>query len=250
MKEIAKIITNLWPAPTGLAWFVCLLIASLCVYPGLVDAQSESRTEPWLDDGADPTLELGAPYLRNGILYFDLELSGLFGGEAVEALHSGLPATVTIQWGIWRKRKAWWDDEVVSGSTFYRVFFDVLEQRYDVFDRSGRPLASSEDLGEIEHALCSRRGLKTVRADKLEPKAKYMIEVLSRLEPLDDQDISNLESWARGEGGDKTFLSSVSKRTVGWLKKMVGPGIRSAWAKSESFKVDRLRENSGVRGSR
>ncbi len=176
--------------------------------------------------------------MRHGILCFDLELSGLFGGEASEALHSGLPATVIIQWGIWRKRKAWWDDEIVSGSTFYRVFFDVLEQHYDVFDRSGRPVASSNDLQEIERALCSRRGLKTVRAGRLETGADYMIEVLARLEPLDDQEISNLESWARGEDGNKTFLSLVSRRTVGWLKKMVGPGSRSAWAKSELFTVE------------
>lgn len=187
----------------------------------------------------DPTLEIGAPYIRNGILSFDLDVSGLFGGGAVEALHSGLPATVKVQWSIQRKRSGWWDDKVVSGSTFFRVFYDVLEQRYDLFDRTGRPLAGSDDLTEIENALCRRRGLATVRADHLDDDASYMIEVLARLEPLDEQEISDLEAWARGEGEqDKPFLSSVSRRAIGWLKDLVGPEARSAWARSEAFTVE------------
>ena len=231
MNRIPLTTTSRRPALPGLAGLVCVLIAGVVAGPGpgVVNASAQSES--------DPTLELGEPYLRNSRLCFDLELSGLFGGETAEALHSGLPATVIVQWGIWRKRKAWWDDEVVSGSTFYRVFYDVLEQRYDLFDRSGRPLASSENLEEIEHALCRRRGLATVRADRLDPEARYVIEVLTRLNPLDEQEISNLESWARG-GGDETFLSSVSHRAIGWLKNLVGPGIRSAWAKSAVFTVE------------
>jgi Domain of unknown function (DUF4390) len=221
------------PAPTGLARLVSILCGALFVWIGFFPAPATAQ------DDSEPALELNHPYLSNGILCFDLELSGLFGGDATEALHSGLPATVIVQWGIWRKRKAWWDDEVVSGSTFYRVFYDVLEERYDVFDRAGRPLASSDDLGQIEQALCRRRGLTTVRADRLEHDGRYVIEVLARLEPLDEQEIANLEAWARGHGGgDKSFLSSVSHRTVGWLKNLVGPGVRSAWARSETFTID------------
>ena len=207
--------------------------------PGAGPAAAQTESQAGFQGGPDPTLELGEPYLRHGILCFDLELSGLFGSETAEALHAGLPATVIVQWGIWRQRKAWWDDEVVSGSTFYRVFYDVLQQRYDVFDRAGRPLASSDDLEQIEQALCRRRGLTTVRAEHLDPDGRYLIEVLARLEPLDEQEIAGLEAWARGRGGgDKTFLSSVSHRTIGWLKNMVGPGVRSAWAKSETFTVE------------
>lgn len=224
--------TNRRPAHRGLARFVGVLVF-LCfveAVPGADAARAQSD--------ADPALDLGNPYLRNGLLCFDLELSGLFGGDTAEALHSGLPATIILQWGIWRQRKAWWDDEVVSGSTFYRVFYDLLEERYDLFDRSGRPLVSSDDLQEIEQALCRRRGLTMVRADRLEQNGLYVVEVLARLEPLDEQEISNLEAWARGRGaGDNTFLSNVSHRTIGWLKNLVGPGTRSAWARSEPFTI-------------
>ncbi|MBU8870982.1 MAG: DUF4390 domain-containing protein [Gemmatimonadales bacterium] len=232
MNAASTITTSRRPASSGLARLVCLLFVGFLVGQDVAPATAQS----------DPALELGQPYQRNGILSFDLELTHLFDDETAEALTSGLPATVIVQWGIWRKRKAWWDDEIVSGSTSYRVFYDVLEQRYDAFDRTGRPLASSDDLGEIEHALCRRRGLTTVRIDRLEPETSYVIEVLARLEPLDEQDISNLEAWARGGRSDKTFLSSVSRRTIGWLKNLVGPGIRSAWARSESFVLEDIFE--------
>ena len=193
----------------------------------------------YAQDASDPTLEIGPAYLQNGVLSLDLEVSGLFGGGATEALHSGLPATVIVQWGLLRKRAGWWDDKVISGSTFFRVFYDVLEQRYDLFDRTGRSLASSDQLATIENALCRRRGLSTVRADRLDRDVQYQVEVMARLEPLDEQEISDLEAWARGQGDrDKPFLSSVSRRAIGWLKDLVGPETRSAWAKSEPFTVD------------
>lgn len=187
----------------------------------------------------DASLTIGPPIVDDGMLSFELELSGLFGGDAVEALHSGLPATVVVQWSLWRQRSGWWDDQIVSGSTFFRVYYDVLEQRYDLFDRSGRPLAGGQDLTEIENALCRRRGLTTVLVENLDPKASYVIEVLARLEPLDDEQIAQLEAWARGERErDKPFLSAVSRRAVGWLKKRVGPEARSAWARSGPFRLD------------
>ncbi len=64
-------------------------------------------------------------------------------------------------------------------------------------------------------------------------------ELMARFEPLDEQEIGDLEALAREQGDrDKPFLSSVSRRAIGWLKDLVGPETRSAWAKSEPFTVD------------
>lgn len=190
-------------------------------------------------DDDEPALTIGPPTVQDGLLRFELEVSRLFAGDAVEALQSGLPATVVVRWSLWRLRSGWWDEEVVSGSTFFRIYYDVLEQRYDLFDRSGRPLAGSDRLEEIETALCRRRGLSTVLVANLDPKASYVLEVLARLEPLDEEQIDQLEAWARGEReSDKPFLSALSRRAVGWLKKRVGPEARTAWSRSEPFRLD------------
>jgi hypothetical protein len=243
LKGLAYPSTQSRSIPSGSARFACVLV--LWVTAMWI-------TSPvYAQDNADPTLEIGTAYIRDGILSFDLEVSGLFGGSAVEALHSGLPATVIVQWGILRHRSGWWDDKVISGSTFFRVFYDVLEQRYDLFDHTGRPLASSDRLTAIETALCSRRGLSTVRADHLDDDAKYMIEVLARLEPLDEQEINDLEAWARGQDEqDKPFLSSVSRRAIGWLKDLVGPEARSAWSTSDTFSVEDVERVSQERRPR
>ncbi len=215
--------------PVCRAILYCLLCSLL-----ITSTASARADEP-------PALHIGAPVEHLGILDFELDVSHLFAGDAIEALHSGLPATVVIRWSLWRQRSGWWDDEVVSGSTFFRVYYDVLEERYDLFDRSGRPLAGSRDLAEIEDALCRRRGLSTVRADRLKRDATYVLEVLARLEPLDEQQIGELESWARGESGkSKPFLSTVTRRAVGWLKNRVGPEARSAWAKSKPFRLSEM----------
>ena len=168
--------TSRWPVPWGPAWLVMCLMLALA---GLSHA----------DDGDEPLLELGRPSVRGRNVWLDVTISSLLRGEVLDALHSGLPVTIVFEWQIWQRRGGWWDRHISSGATFHRVFYDVLQNRYDVFDHRGRPVAFSNNSEEIERAISNQPGLKLVTASVLRADRTYYIEVLARIELLDDDEV-------------------------------------------------------------
>jgi hypothetical protein len=206
---------------------VVLGMALLLVCPGTVVADRHD---------AEPELSVGRPYVQEDAVCLDFSFSGIFAGEVLDALHSGLAATVMVEWRIWRQREGWWDSSVDDGATFFRVYFDILQQRYDVFNRHGRPIASAQDLAGVERAICQPNGLALCPAVRLLAGQRYYVEVLVRIQPLDEDEIRDLESWLHGRtGGRKGILKILSRQTQDLLKGVVGPNERSAWARTEIF---------------
>lgn len=217
--------TSRWPARGGPAWLVLCLI--LC-------AAGWSHA----DGDGGPRLDVGKPYLQGAHVRLEFNVSGLISGEVLEALHSGLPATIVFEWRIWQRRDGWWDRPVNSGATFYRVFYDVLQNRHDVFDHRGRLLASSEDHEGIERAVSSGPDLKLVAAGKLQPKETYFAEVLARIELLSEEEVKNLEDWLSGpdgEGNGFNLVGMLSKRVTKVLDGIVGPNNRTLISRTEDF---------------
>ena len=194
---------------------------------------------------ADPELSVGRPYVEEGSVRLDVSFSGIFAGDALDALQSGLAATLVIEWRMWRQREGWWDSAVDEGATFFRVYFDILQRRYDVFNRYGRPIASVRDLAEVERAICQLGGLALCPAVRLLAGRRYYVEVLVRIKPLDEDEIRDLESWLNGRPrGRNGILKKLSRQTQDLLKGVVGPNERSAWAKTETFWGRELRERT------
>ena len=194
---------------------------------------------------AEPELSVGRPYTRDGTVCLDFSFSGIFAGDVLDALHSGLAATLVIEWRMWRQREGWWDSSVDDGATFFRVYFDILQQRYDVFNRHGRPIASERDLSGVEGAICRPGDLELCPAVRLLAGRRYYVEVLVRIKPLDEDEIRDLESWLNGRPrGRDGILKILSRQTQDLLKGVVGPNERSAWAKTEIFWGRELGEKS------
>ena len=213
------------PAPPGPAWLVlCLMIAA--VNPGLAD------------DENDPRLELGAPSVRGDNVYLGVAVISLLRGEVLDALHTGLPATIVFEWRIWQRRSGWWDRHISSGATFQRVFYDVLQNRYDVFDHRGRPIAFSDSLPEIERAISNRPGLKLAAASELRADRTYYVEVRARIELLDDEEVGRLKEWLAGpdrENKGFDIVESLSGRLSRALGNMVGPENKTVLSRTGDF---------------
>ena len=217
--------TSRWPAQGGPAWLVlCLLV---CV-AGWAHA----------DDVRSPQLEVGKPYLQGDNVRLEFSVSGLINDEVLEALHSGLPATIVFEWCIWQRRDGWWDRPINSGATFFRVFYDVLQNRHDVFDHRGRLLASSEDHRGIEQAVSGGPDLKLVLASELHADERYFVEVLARIELLDEEEVKNLEDWLSGPDSGKNgfnLVGMLSDRVTKVLNGIVGPDERTLISHTEDF---------------
>jgi len=188
--------------------------------------------------GSDPRLELGKPYLEGKFVRLQIAVSGLIGDEVVEALHSGLPATIVFEWRIWQRRDGWWDRPVSGGTTFYRVFYDVLQNRFDVFDAHGRRLASSDNPRGIEQAVSEGPDLKLVGNEELSADGRYYAEMLARIKLLDEEEVKNLEDWLSGPDRQENgfnLVGMLSDRLTKVLDGIVGPGNRTVMGKTEDF---------------
>lgn len=213
------------PARHGPAWLVlCLLLCG----SGLSYA---------VDDN-EPRLELGKPYVEGDHVRLHFTVSGLISSEVLEALHSGLPATIVFEWRIWQRRDGWWDRPINGGATYFRVFYDVLQNRHDIFDQRGRRMASSGDSRGIEQAVSDGPDLRLVETRKLRADGRYFAEVLARIELLDEEEVKNLEEWLSGpdrEGNGFNLVGMLSDRLTKVLDGIVGPGNRTVIGRTEDF---------------
>ena len=189
---------------------------------------------------SDPQLSLGSPVRVEGALQVSLTLHGIFDREIAAALESGLPATLALRWQLQEKKALWGTRTHTTGSTWYRILYDVLEKRYDVFDATGRHVASCATLEEVNVALTVARGIHINLSAALRSDRIYFVELEARLEPLAAGEIEGLESWLHGDPEDSRrdqHSRGLSRYALGLMKDIVGMGARSAEAKSAPFRV-------------
>jgi hypothetical protein len=182
---------------------------------------------------AAPTLTLDAPACTERSAHLTLSVSELFDDETRLALESGLPTTLSFEWRLWRKRNGWWDDRIATGGVRYRIFYDLLEERYEAFEESGRRITGSRELSVLEETLCARHDLEIRSPIPLLDRHRYYIDVMARLQPLDSAEMQGLEDWLRGSG--KAALRGISRGA----RKIFGSGAglrsRSVVARSAVF---------------
>lgn len=202
--------------------------AAVCLLVGLLIAPISAVAAETI------TLTLSEPYREQEKVLLDFKLQGLFDDKVMAALDSGLPATLLFEWQVWRDRDGWWDSHIDNGQARYRVFFDVLEECYDVFDGRGRSLGRCRAFDDVEGIVCERTGLPVTSVDKLDADEAYYVEMIVRLAPLEDEEFRDLEGWLDDDGGG--VLSWVSQQTVGMFKGTAGLSDRSFSARTRLFR--------------
>jgi hypothetical protein len=183
------------------------------------------------------SLTLAEPYRQGNQVYLDFTLRGMFDPEILAALESGLPATLVFSWQIWQVRDGWWDRQILQDQTHFRVYYDMLEDSYDVFAGTGRLLGTCEGIAGVEGILCRQEGLRLAPASDLQTGHWYYVEMNIRLQPLDVEEIKGLEGWLSGEGPgrDESFLAGISRHAVGFLKGIAGLAERNVTARTDPF---------------
>ncbi len=191
---------------------------------------------PHADPGADIAFQ--QPRLSNTHAVIDFGLSGILDEAIRPALESGLPATLSVEWRLRRHRSGWWDAQLDAGQILHRVLFDVLEERFDLFDERGRRVTTCHTLEDVRTALGGVWTIVIPNASRLKKHHRYYIDAEARLDILNLEEIRDLEQWLGGdptEEGTRSLLSTLSDQAMELLKNIVGPEGRSARGRSPLF---------------
>jgi len=202
----------------------------------------------------DPILELGQPSFQDGKVIVDVELRDFFNKNSLATLQSGVAATLVFQWTVRQHREGWHDSEVASGTVRNRIFFDVLEEQYHLFNHMGRPLGACDALSGVAQALCRREAMVLAGVGNLEKGVQYYVEMEASLEILNNEQVRGFEKWLLGDGGrgvdspdmesedrlvsqgeDSGFSSSLSDLVLGAVLRITGISNNAVHGQSSLF---------------
>jgi hypothetical protein len=205
-----------------------LLLAASCPFAGPALAS---------DDAA---ILLSPPYLDGNQVAVDYRVPDLFADDIVETLESGLPTRITLTFELWRDRSSWWDSHVRTRARSYRIFFDVVEERYEVYDEEGLLRTRCRTVRDLSALIARGTGVGVADLEGLNPDHRYFVDLQVRVEPLSVEEVREFERWIRGslekkDGG--SGVSGIPRFFVGILKSVIGLGDRTHWARTESFRL-------------
>lgn len=184
---------------------------------------------------AEPRLSLEETAPGEARPHFRFALTGFFDDELRENLESGLPATLLLRWSLEEIRDTWFDRDLADGHLHFRIYYDLLETRYELIDGRGRSISVCENMDELESVLSEWRPLPVPLPGPLKAGGRYLLGVEVRLEPLPADEIRDLERWLRGDDAGKRggVLKGISGGADRVLRRMKGLGERSAEASLE-----------------
>ncbi len=202
----------------------------------------------------DPNLKLGKPLYQDGKVLLDVELQEFFTKDSLASLQSGIPATLNFQWTVFQQREGWIDPKVATGQVRNRIFFDVLEEQYHLFNHQGRPLGACDGLAGIAQALCRREAMVLPGVGNLKNDVQYYVEMEVSLEILNDKKVRGFEEWLLGDGAgasdspedqttdelkapeeDSGFSSGLSDIVLGTVLKITGISDKTVIGQSPLF---------------
>ena len=154
-----------------------------------------------------------------------------------ETLLQGMPATVTFEVGLWKRRAFWFDRLVVALKNEHKVVFDPWRKAFRV--RTGGMDArtrSVPSLDSLQTALFVVRRLPVCLLTALDPDASYYVTVRAMIRPVSEEDLGEIEDWLAGEVKDpEGSARGLPRYLFGITANLSGLGDRTAVSKSDRF---------------
>lgn len=159
-----------------------------------------------------------------------------------ETLLRGMPATVTYEVGLWKKRSFWFDKLVLAIKSETRVFHDPWDGTFRVHSGPAREKTRTvPSIEALDALLFLERQVPLVVSDALDPDARYYVSVRLTIRPLTAEDLDEVEDWLSGEVKNPNQPErGVPGYLLGIAVNVSGLGDRTALARSESFRPSRL----------
>ena len=123
-------------------------------------------------------------------------------GGVARSLERGMPATLTLDVELWRRRDGWFDRMEHASRAAFRMRHDVLGERWRLEDPDGHTLVVTT-LDSLQQVLERTIDLPVAPLDALAPDAPCYVVVTASLRPLDVEDAEEVEGWLSGEVRDR-----------------------------------------------
>jgi 5-carboxymethyl-2-hydroxymuconate isomerase len=186
----------------------------------------------------DLGLSVGPIEQENGAVVVSYRVENPWTPRLTETLRGGMPATVTFEVGVWKRRAFWFDKLVLAIQSEHRIFYDPWQHTFRV--RSGAVRGKSRILPTLDSLgayLFAERRVALAAVETLEPEASYYVSVRATIRPLSAEDLDEVEDWLSGEvKSPDTPEHGVRSYLRGLAVNISGLGDRTALAKSEPFR--------------
>jgi hypothetical protein len=152
-----------------------------------------------------------------------------------EPLLRGMPATVTFEVGLWRRRTFWFDKLEVAYRSEHKIAYDPWSKTFRIRSGANAPRERSvPDLDSLRATLFRTRNLPIAAVSALDSTATHYVSVKVVVRPLSADDLGEIEDWLAGgdpDGGERGMPAYLLE----WAVNLSGLGDRSALEKSPRF---------------
>ena len=191
----------------------------------------------------DLGLTVDSVRVESGTLRIDYDVERPFTPQLEETLLRGMPATIGIEIGLWKKRTFWFDKLVLAIHSEHKVVHDLWTRSFRVLSGSAPPqrrIATSLD--SLQAMLFTARGIPIATVSDLDSTGTYYVSVRVRIQPVDTEDLGEIERWLSGESNDpRRAEQGLPRYLLGLAVAFSGLGERTAIVKSERFQPAELR---------
>lgn len=165
-----------------------------------------------------------------------------FTPRLTETLELGMPATVSLEVGLWKRRALWFDKLVLAIRSEHKVVYDEWARSYRIRSGSSPPRSRAvASLDEVRTALFRAHRLPVASVATLDTTDSYYVSVRATVRPVAAEDIGEIEDWLAGESpGPEGGARGVPGYLMDLAVNLSGLGDRTDLEKSPRFRPARL----------
>lgn len=153
-----------------------------------------------------------------------------------EPLLRGMPATVTFEVGVWKRRTFWFDKLVVAYRSEHKIAYDPWSKTFRIRSGANAPRERSvPDLDSLQATLFRARNLPIAAVSTLDSTAAHYVSVKVVVRPLSADDLGEIEDWLAGGDPNVAGERGLPAYLLEWAVNLSGLGDRSALEKSPRF---------------
>ena len=190
----------------------------------------------------DMGLSVGPIEAISGAICVSYEADEPFTPRLRETLLQGMPATVTFEVGLWKRRTFWFDKLVIALRSEHKIVYDEWAKSFRI--RSGQSPSLSRrapDLDSLQALLFAGRRIPIAAAASLDSMGAYYVSVRVTIRPVAVEDLGEIERWLAGESPDPEGTQrGIPRYLLGLAVNLSGLGDRTSLEKSERFVPARL----------
>jgi hypothetical protein len=191
--------------------------------------------------GADDLgLEVGPVEDIAGAICVSYRVESPFTPRLEETLERGMPATVSFEVGLWKRRALWFDRLVLAIRSDHKIVYDDWKQAFRIRTGTHPPRdRSATSFEALRDMLFTQTRLPLAASSSLDTTATYYVSVRVSIKPVAPEDLGEIEDWLSGDK-DPEQSTGLPDYLLGLAVSLSGLGERTEMEKGPKFVPARL----------